>query len=87
MLVTDGIVADVPDNPAALGFNAPIHALITGEENEHDRRIVLDRAPRFAILNEPQSIQDRVLDTDLPPGTARQRQAQGGRDRGGRATR
>ena len=42
---------------------------ITGEEGEHDRRIVLDRAPRFAILDEPQSIQYRVLDTDLPPGT------------------
>jgi hypothetical protein len=68
LLVTDGIVADVPDNPASLGFNAPIHALVTGEEKERDRRIVLDRAPRFAILNEPQSIQYRVLDTDLPPG-------------------
>ena len=68
ILVTDGIVADVPEDPAALGFNAPIHALITGEEGEHDRRIVLDRAPRFAILDEPQSIEYRVLDTDLPAG-------------------
>ena len=70
ILVTDGIVADVPQDAAALGFNAPIHALITGEEGEHDRRIVLDRAPRFAILDEPQSIQYRVLDTDLPAGTS-----------------
>jgi hypothetical protein len=70
LLVTDGIVADVPDNPASLGFNAPIHSLITGEEEEHDRRIALDRAPRFAILGEPQSIQYRVIDPDLPAGTA-----------------
>ncbi len=69
LLVTDGIVADVPDSADALGFNAPIHALITGQEGEHDRRIVLDRAPRFAILGEPQSIQYRVLDPDLAPGT------------------
>ena len=70
ILVTDGIVADVPENPAALGFNAPIHSLITGQEGEHDRRIALDRAPRFAILGEPQSLQYRVLDPDLAPGTA-----------------
>jgi hypothetical protein len=69
LLVTDGIVADVPENADALGFDAPIHALITGEEGEHDRRIVLDRAPRFAILGEPQSVQYRVLDPDLQPGT------------------
>ncbi len=68
ILVTDGIVDDVPENAAALGFNAPIHALITGEEGERDRRIVLDRAPRFAILGEPQTIEYRVLDPDLPPG-------------------
>jgi hypothetical protein len=69
LLVTDGIVEDVPENPAALGFNAPVHALITGEEGEHDRRIVLDRAPRFAILDEPQTMEFRVLDPDLAPGT------------------
>jgi hypothetical protein len=69
VLVTDGIVEDVPENPAALGFNAPIHALITGEESERDRRIVLDRAPRFAILDEPQTMEFRVLDPDLAPGT------------------
>jgi hypothetical protein len=70
ILVTDGIVSDVPADPAALGFNAPIHALVTGEKGEHDRRIVLDRAPRFAILGEPQTIQYRVLDSDLPAGSS-----------------
>jgi len=69
LLVTDGIVEDVPENPAALGFNAPVHALITGEEEERDRRIVLDRAPRFAILDQPQTMEFRVLDPELSPGT------------------
>jgi hypothetical protein len=68
IFVTDGIVADVPEDAASLGFNAPLHALITGEEGEHDRRIVLDRAPRFAILDQPQSLDFRVLDPDLAPG-------------------
>ena len=70
IMITDGIVADIPESAASLGFPAPLHALITGTEDEHDRRVVLDRAPRFAILNEPQSIEYRVLDPDLEPGTA-----------------
>jgi hypothetical protein len=69
IFVTDGIVADVPKDPAALGFNAPLHALITGVEGEHDRRVVVDRAPRFAILDEPQSLEFRVLDSDLASGS------------------
>ena len=69
IFVTDGIVMDVPEDVASLGFNAPVHALITGEEGERDRRIVLDRAPRFAILDQPQSLAYRVLDPELAPGT------------------
>jgi len=70
IFITDGIVADVPANPSALGFNAPVHALITGEEGERDRRILLNRAPRFAILDEPQSLDYRIVDPELEPGTA-----------------
>jgi hypothetical protein len=69
VFITDGIVADVPQDAENLGFSAPVHALVTGHEDERDRRIVLDRAPRFAILDQPQSLAYRVLDTDLPPGT------------------
>jgi hypothetical protein len=69
VFVTDGVVMDVPQDATSLGFNAPLHALITGEEGERDRRIVLDRAPRFAILDQPQSLAYRVLDSNLPPGS------------------
>ena len=69
IFVTDGIVHDVPDNPDSVSVGAPIHALITGREDEVDRRIVLHRAPRFAILNEPQTIDYRVIDPSLPAGT------------------
>ncbi len=68
IFVTDGIVHDVPDNPESVAVGAPIHSLITGRENEIDRRIVLHRAPRFAILNEPQTIDYRVIDPSLPDG-------------------
>ena len=68
IFVTDGIVHDVPETAEALGFKAPVHALVTGTEEERDRRIVLDRAPRFAILDEPQSIDYRVIDAGSEPG-------------------
>src|SRR6202011_4968461 len=38
-LITDGRVHDIPANAAALGFSAPVHALITGRKDERDRRI------------------------------------------------
>ena len=37
-LITDGRVHDIPANAAAVGFNAPVHALVTGRSNERDRR-------------------------------------------------
>ena len=45
IMITDGHVHDVPADAAALGFAAPLHALITGRKNEIDRRVVLTRAP------------------------------------------
>ena len=62
ILLTDGVVHDIPASLDALGFNAPIHALITGREGERDRRIELIDAPRFGIVGKPQTIRARVLD-------------------------
>jgi hypothetical protein len=63
ILVTDGIVHDIPTNADALGFRAPLHALITGHEGERDRRIDVLEAPRFGIVGKDQTIEVRVLDT------------------------
>ena len=62
-MITDGVVHDIPANAAALGFKAPLHALITGHEGERDRRIELLEAPRFGIVGKDQTIELRVLDT------------------------
>ncbi len=62
-MITDGIVHDVPTDPAALGFKAPLHAFITGKEGERDRRIELLDAPRFGIVGKDVTIELRVLDT------------------------
>jgi hypothetical protein len=62
VMITDGRVHDVPANASALGFAAPIHALITGHKNERDRRIALLAAPRFGIVGQSQTIGYRVED-------------------------
>jgi hypothetical protein len=62
ILITDGRVHDVPADAAALGFAAPLHALITGHANEIDRRVVLMQTPRFGIVGQSQTIGFRVED-------------------------
>src|SRR6202047_4295554 len=62
-MITDGEVDDIPADPGALGFKAPLHALITGHEGERDRRIELLEAPRFRIVGKEQTIELKVIDT------------------------
>ncbi len=62
VMITDGRVHDVPANASALGFAAPVHALISGHKNERDRRIALLAAPRFGIVGQSQTIGYRVED-------------------------
>jgi hypothetical protein len=66
IMITDGRVHDVPAEVAALGFNAPVHALITGQPNERDRRVVLVTTPRFGIVNQSQTVVYRVEDQGIP---------------------
>ena len=61
-LITDGRVHDIPANAAALGFSAPVHALITGRKDERDRRIAVTAAPRFGIVGQNQTITYRLDD-------------------------
>ena len=61
-LITDGRVHDIPANTAALGFQAPVHALITGRKDERDRRIAISAAPRFGIVGQTQTITYRLDD-------------------------
>jgi hypothetical protein len=70
VLITDGRVHDVPAEAAALGFKAPVHALITGHANEIDRRVVLTQTPRFGIVGQSQTIGFRVEDQGGKAGTA-----------------
>src|SRR5882724_10169032 len=61
-LITDGRVHDIPANAGAVGFQAPVHALITGAKDERDRRIAISAAPRFGIVGQAQTITYRLDD-------------------------
>jgi hypothetical protein len=70
VMITDGRVHDVPADATALGFAAPVHALITGDKDERDRRVALIAAPRFGIVGQPQTITYRVEDQGANEKTA-----------------
>ena len=63
IMVTDGEVHDVPSSVDALDHGGPLHALITGRPGERDRRIVVENAPRYAIVGQDQSVRVKVVDT------------------------
>lgn len=70
-LITDGRVHDIPANAAAIGFNAPVHALVTGRSNERDRRVAIVATPRFGIVGQTQTITYRLDDQGVTNQTAR----------------
>lgn len=61
LMITDGQVHDVPETMEEIGIDAPIHALITGREDERDRRMVIARAPRYGVVGEPFTIEYEVI--------------------------
>ncbi|WP_224823844.1 hypothetical protein [Cognatishimia sp. MH4019] len=65
--LTDGQLHDLeraPDLPA------PLHVLLTGREDDWDRRLVIENAPAFAILGEPVALTLRIEDQGAAPEAA-----------------
>lgn len=52
VLVTDGLVHDLPESGDVDLFDAPLHVLLTGVRDERDRRIEIVSAPAFAIVHQ-----------------------------------
>jgi hypothetical protein len=65
VMITDGQVHDVP---ATQNFQAPLHALITGDEGEKDRRIRFENAPRFGLVGKPLQMSYRVISANGEQG-------------------
>ncbi len=51
---------DVPKDQGRLGFDAPLHALITGSPDEKDNRIEVVSAPRFGLVGSEQNAEVRA---------------------------
>ena len=63
IMVTDGQIHDVPQDLRSLGFDAPLHVILTGEEEDRDRRIELIQAPRFGVVGEKLEFQFQITQT------------------------
>jgi len=68
IMITEGEVHDVPGAATALGFDAPVHALITGKEGEFDRRLQVLSAPRFGIVGSTQPVEVKITETTPDSG-------------------
>ncbi len=65
VIVTDGQVHDVPNMKSVLGFDAPLHALITGRESDTDRVVQFTQSPKFGITGKPLILEYLVSDEGL----------------------
>ncbi|WP_430913297.1 hypothetical protein [Methylobacterium sp. sgz302541] len=62
VMLTDGVVHDIPASAAAFGLKAPLHVLVTGRPDERDRQIRLIEAPRFGIVGRDLTIRAEVME-------------------------
>ncbi len=70
IMVTDGQVHDAPAAAAGLGFDAPVHTLLTGKPGEFDRRVEIVKAPKYGLVGSTREIEARVIETGRPPTVA-----------------
>ncbi len=62
ILVSDGQVHDAPAVEAAARLGFPVHVLLTGDKNEVDRRLIVEKAPAYGIVGEELKLDLRVED-------------------------
>ena len=62
VLISDGQVHDVPAGVKDLGFDAPVHLLLTGREDEVDRRLTLAKAPTYGLVDNDVPMTVRIDD-------------------------
>lgn len=64
ILISDGQIHDIGATP---DLPAPLHLLLTGEDSDWDRRIVVTNAPAFAIMGEETVLNLRIEDLGAAP--------------------
>ncbi|WBU61282.1 hypothetical protein [Paracoccus albus] len=68
VVFSDGLAHD--GNAVPVDAPAPVHLLQTGMPDDWDRRIVVDEAPRFALIGEPVTIRLHIADEGAVPDAA-----------------
>ncbi|MDB5366816.1 MAG: hypothetical protein JWM77_2743 [Rhodospirillales bacterium] len=78
ILITDGQVHDVPGKPDGLG---PVHGLISGKQDERDRRLAVQRAPTYGIVGKTAQATFKIEDSPgIGAGSATVRVTRDGTD-------
>ncbi len=67
IILSDGIVHDADQAP---DLPAPMHLLLSGRQNDWDRRLIVRNAPAFAIIGEPVTLTLRIEDSGAAPNDA-----------------
>jgi hypothetical protein len=67
ILITDGLSHDEA-KIAQRAMEFPVHALISGNDEEFDRRIKVRQAPRFGLVGKNQTIQFELVESGLGSG-------------------
>ena len=72
IIVSDGQIHDVPNKIGQLGFQAPVHTLLTGRKGEFDRRIEVVKAPRYGLVGQSRDVEIILRETGkVPAGTSK----------------
>jgi hypothetical protein len=66
IMITDGQIHDVPQDLAKSNIGGPVHGLLTGSKSERDRKVVVDKAPRFGIVGKQQTLSFHVEEVNGP---------------------
>ncbi|MFO1113301.1 MAG: hypothetical protein U1E33_02605 [Rhodospirillales bacterium] len=69
-VVSDGQVHDVPAPGSARWLTAPLHLLLTGRPDERDRRLAIEQAPAFGLVDQHVEVAFRVEDSGGPSSDA-----------------
>lgn len=65
VLITDGQIHDIPDTAhSTLNDAGPVHVLLTGEESEKDRILIVEQTPLYGIVHKPVTVKIKVVDED-----------------------
>lgn len=70
IFLTDGQIHDVPDHADLFTQYGPVHALLSGERHEKDRRLVILEAPSFGIVGQNVTLKYKIEDTGVSPKDA-----------------